>query len=290
MEVIKITPQGFCKGVIKALKIVNDAACDKSIPKPIYVLGKIIHNKHVINDLNKLGVITVDEGNKTRLELLDKIDFGTVIFSAHGISDAVYEKAKAKNLNIIDASCEDVLLVHKLIKEHLQMGYDIFYIGTKNHPESEGVLGIDDKIHLLTTPDDLDSLSISNDKIYVSNQTTLSEYDISKIATKIKKLYPQALISNNICNATTARQNALIKQEKVDLCIIVGDKESSNTKKLAYVSETFSKNKTILVESLEQLKKYDLSHLKKVSVSSGASTPKKITDEIIEYLKGIKQD
>ena len=175
MIINKIEPQGYCHGVINALKIINEALKDNNT---IYSLGSIIHNEHVINDLKNKGVITIEEKGLSRLDLLDKINEGTVVFSAHGVSPLVYEKAKSKNLKIIDATCPMVHLVHKKITEHLNLGYDCIYIGANGHPECEGVLGISNKIHFISSIDDINNLNINNDKIYVTNQTTLSIYDI----------------------------------------------------------------------------------------------------------------
>ncbi len=285
MIVNKITPQGFCKGVEGAIKIVKSTL--ESNDRPIYLLGEIIHNKNVIDELSQLGAITIPTNGKTRLELLDEIDKGTVIFSAHGVSPKVYEKAKEKGLNIVDATCPMVTLVHNNIIKKLNAGYSIIYIGTKSHPEAEGVLGISSSIHFLSSNDDIDNLSIENDKIYVTNQTTLSIYDMALIYDKLQAKYPNIEIDNKICNATTIRQEAIRNQPKADLCIIVGDKLSSNTKKLVKVSKEYAKIKTIQCEDLSSLDKLELSDVNIVNISSGASTPEYIVDEIITYLKSL---
>lgn len=285
MIINKITPQGYCGGVKHALDIVNNAVNDKNTKRPIYLLGQIIHNTHVINKIKESGVIVLDDKSKTKLELLDEIKDGTVIFSAHGVSPLIYEKAKSKNIDIIDASCSNVLIVHKRISEYLSKEYSIIYIGTKNHPECEGVLGISNEINFITKIEDINNLSINNDRIYVTNQTTLSLFDIKEIFNLIKEKYPNAIIEDKICNATTIRQEAVAYQNKVDLCIVVGDNKSSNTKKLAKVASEIANIKTILCEDLESLDKEALKGINSVSITSGASTPSYIVDEIIEYLK-----
>ena len=282
MIINKIEPQGYCQGVINALKIINEAINNND---KIYSLGSIIHNDFVINDLKNKGVITIEEKGLSRLELLDRINDGTVVFSAHGVSPLVYEKAKEKNLNIIDATCPMVHLVHKKMKEHLDLGYDCIYIGAKGHPECEGVLGISNKIHFISNLDDINNLNIKNDKIYVTNQTTLSIYDIEDLFIELKNKYKNILIDDKICNATTVRQKALANQPKCDLCIIVGDKKSSNSLKLYKVSTEIAKVKTIFVDNLKNLDKELLKDVNIVNISSGASTPSFLVDEIIEYLK-----
>lgn len=287
MIVNKITPQGFCGGVTNALKILDNAINDSNTKKPIYLLGQIIHNKHIVEDLSKKGVIIIEDKNKTRLELLDLINDGTVVFSAHGVSPSVREKAQNKNLNIIDTTCPYVLSVHNKIKQYLSCGYTCIYIGTKGHPECEGVLGIDNSILLVSNALDIDNLNINSTKIYVTNQTTLSIFEISKLYELLKEKYSNIVIEDKICNATTLRQEALAKQKKVDLCIIVGDKASSNTLKLYDVSKNISKNNTILVEDLSQLDENLIKGVKEISISSGASTPSSLVDEIIDFLINI---
>ncbi len=287
MIIRKIEPQGYCNGVKRALNIVNKTLEDKNVKRPIYLLGQIIHNKHVVNEFIKKGVIVIEDKNKTRLELLDEINEGTVIFSAHGVSPLVYKKAKEKGLNIVDATCGYVQVIQKKIENHLNDGYDVIYIGTKKHPEVEGVLGISDKIHFVSSILDIDSLNIKNNNIYCTNQTTLSIFDINDIFSKLKTKYPNIKIDDKICDATTVRQMAMLNQEKADLCIVVGDPQSSNTKKLFNVSNELAKVKTILCEDLNTLDKSELKNIKSVNISSGASTPSYIVDEIIDYLKTI---
>ena len=284
MKINKIEPQGYCGGVIKALKIIDDVINNENTKKPIYLLGQIIHNSHVIDDLKSKGVIVLEDKTKKRLDLLDEIESGTVIFSAHGVEPKVYEKAKAKDLEYIDASCPYVLVVHNKIKEHLNNGYEVIYIGTKNHPEVEGVLGISNKIKFISNTSDIDNLNITSDKIYATNQTTLSIFDIEDIFKALKCKYPNIIIDDKICNATTIRQEAMKNQPDADLCIVVGDPNSSNTKKLYKVSKEIRKINTVLCEDLESLDKNILKNVNVVNITSGASTPSYIVDEIIEYL------
>lgn len=274
MKVIVLTPHGYCNGVKRALNIAKMALKDESTPRPIYLLGNIIHNKHANKELRDLGAIIMDE-KLTRLEMLDQINRGTVIISAHGASNQAFDKAKSKNLNIIDATCPSVKKIHSSITKHLDMGYDCYFIGKESHAECEGVLGINKKIKLINNLD----FTLTNNS-YVTNQSTLSLLDTKDIYDKIKKDYPNTIIDNNICKASTDRQFAVINQEKVDLCIIVGDKTSSNCKRLKEVS----KYEAIFIEDLNELLKYDLTKYESVSVTSGASTPEYILNEIIKYL------
>ena len=282
MIVNKLEPQGYCKGVTRAIDMAFDAA--NKYEKPIYMLGRIIHNAHVINKFKDLDIIVLEDKTKTKLELLDTIDKGTIIFSAHGVSPLVYEKAKSKGLNIVDATCPMVLLVHNKIKDYLEKGYSIIYLGTKGHPECEGVLGISDSIIPVWSMEDIIKLPNLNDKVYITNQTTLATDETKEAFDLLKEKYPKAIIDDKICLATTVRQQAVFNQPKADLCIVVGDKLSSNTKKLCEVSLR-TNTKTILIDSLESLDKDILNGVKTINITSGASTPDYVTNEIIEYLK-----
>lgn len=284
MKIIKLSPQGYCGGVKRALKLIIDANNDPNVKKPIYMLGNIIHNKNVIKKLNEMGIKSVD-GKKTRLELLEEINEGTIVISAHGASPSVFLRAKEKGLNIIDASCPNVYTIHNNIKKYLKKNYDIIYIGTKGHPEAEGVLGISDKIHLISNKNDLHSLSLSNN-IYVSNQTTLSVYDIKELFEAINEKYPDAIIDDKICNATTLRQRAVMEQ-KADLCIVVGDKSSSNSLKLQSVCQNNAHIKSYLVENEADLDPSWFKDVNVVSVTSGASTPDEVTEKVIKKIKMI---
>ncbi|MDE6661063.1 MAG: 4-hydroxy-3-methylbut-2-enyl diphosphate reductase [Anaeroplasmataceae bacterium] len=280
MIINKLTPQGYCSGVKNALKIAYEVLSSPSYPRPIYLLGSIIHNQNVIADLKEKGAILIEEKGIARSKLIDKISSGTVIFSAHGVSPMVYEKAKNKGLTIVDTTCGNVVLVQQQMKKYLSLGYTCLYIGTKGHPECEGMLGISSSIQLIEKLEDLRSISAA--KIYATNQTTLSLYETEKIYEEIKERFPNAIIDNKICKATTVRQQACLTQEPVDLCLVVGDKASSNTKKLALASESIS-IPTLLIEGVNDLKQVDFKNINKVSITSGATTPDYIEEENIEY-------
>lgn len=278
MIINKLIPQGYCRGVICAINIAKN---NKNYKRPIYSLGALIHNKEMIKELEKDGIITIENG-KSRLEMLDEIFEGSVIISAHGSSPEVYAKAIAKGLDIIDATCLYVKKTHDEIIKYLSLGYDIYYIGTKNHPECEGALGIDKNIKLISNLNDLDGI-VFKDKSFIINQTTLSIFDIKEIHNKILEKNKNVIISNSICDATTKRQEAVINAKKVDLTIVVGDTKSSNTKKLYLLAQ--KNNKAIQIENKNDLINFDFTNISEVNITSGASTPKYIVDEVIEYLK-----
>ncbi len=286
MKVIKITPRGFCPGVVNAIKIVNDVINNPIYPRPITVLGMIVHNRFVVDDLTRKGVITLEYREKTRLELVDEIVEGTVIITAHGVSTKVIEKLKSKNINVVDATCKDVVKTKNLIIEYLDKDYTIIYIGKHGHPEAEGIIGLSDNIHLIENIDDLHELPSMGNSIFVTNQTTFSTRDLDHLLFEIKEMYPHAIITDEICDSTRLRQEAIIEQNKnVDLCFIVGDKRSNNTNALAKISINETNTPTILIESVEDIIDSMLINVNTVSVSSGASTPTQITNAVISYLE-----
>ena len=288
MHVIDLTPRGYCHGVKNALAIVKKVLRDQSYPRPIYVLGQIVHNQKITKAFANLGVISLDRPGKTRLELIEEVDHGTVIFTAHGIADAVIERAKAKGLTSLNATCRDVLKVHKAIKQKLTEGYHAIYIGHRGHPEPEAVLMIDPgRIHFVEDERDVLMLpaSLATQKLFVTNQTTLSRYDIDAVMHVLASRFPDHLFDNEICDATTVRQDAVRQQDKVDLMLVVGDPKSSNANKLAFVGWQHQGIRSHLISGIEDIDLGWFEEVKTVSVTSGASTPTAVTEEVITFLR-----
>jgi 4-hydroxy-3-methylbut-2-en-1-yl diphosphate reductase len=285
MEVIKITPRGYCYGVVDAMVIARNAALDPTLPRPIYILGMIVHNKHVTDAFAEEGIITLDGPN--RLEILEKIDKGTVIFTAHGVSPEVKRRAREKGLVTIDATCPDVTKTHDLIREKVAVDYEVIYIGKKGHPEPEGALGVaPGKVHLVETVEEVEQLNIKTNKIIVTNQTTMSQWDVAHIMKKVKEKYPHAEMHKEICLATQVRQEAVAEQAKqADVTIVVGDPKSNNSNRLAQVSEEIAGTKAYRVADVTEIEIDWIKDAKKVAVTAGASTPTPITKEVIEFLE-----
>lgn len=288
MEVIKISPRGYCYGVVDALQIVRQAAKDASLPRPIYVIGQIIHNRHAIEELTRMGVVTLD--GPDRATILEQVKEGTVIFTAHGVSPLVKQRAQERGLHCIDATCPDVTRTHDLVRDFVAQGYYILYIGKKGHPEPEGVLGeIPGHGSLIETEADVDALTLTPEQaanIAVSTQTTLSKWDTQRVIAYIKTLYPHAQVHIDICPATQSRQEAVVAQAKgVDLTIVVGDPLSNNTNRLVQVSQELAGIPAVRIEDLSQLNIEWLKGKKRVAVTAGASTPSQLTREVIRYLE-----
>jgi len=285
MEVIKINPRGYCYGVVDAMVIARNASLDKTLPRPIYILGMIVHNKHVVDAFEKEGIITLDGEN--RKEIIEKVDKGTVIFTAHGVSPEVREIAKRKGLVAIDATCPDVTVTHDLIREKSSQGYDIIYIGKKNHPEPEGAIGVaPEHVHIVEKKEDIDKLNLQNDKLLVTNQTTMSQWDVKHLMDYIKEKYPTIEVHKEICMATQVRQEAVANQAKdADLLIVVGDPRSNNTNRLKQVSEEIAGTPAYRIADLSELNIEWLMDVERVAVTAGASTPTPIVKEVIAFLE-----
>ncbi|MBR2577670.1 MAG: 4-hydroxy-3-methylbut-2-enyl diphosphate reductase [Erysipelotrichaceae bacterium] len=285
MEIKRIVPSGYCKGVINAISIVRKARKEYA-DKKIFILGMIVHNSYVTDELSKMGIITLDDPLKSKEELLDEIDEGVVIFTAHGIADRIKEKAKAKGLITIDATCSDVLKTKELVRNYIDKGYDVIYFGKHKHPEAESILSISPSIHLITCEEDIGKLDIHNEHIAVTNQTTMSYLELEKMFSLLKEKYPNCIIEKEICNATSARQKAVTDIKDGDVLYVVGDVKSNNTGKLAAIAENSFRH-VYLISSKDEINKKDLEGQSKVYVTAGASTPPKLIDEVLEYLNGL---
>ncbi len=285
VEVVKISPRGYCYGVVDAMVLALQTAKNLELPRPIYILGMIVHNQHVTEAFEQEGVITLDGEN--RLEILDKIDSGTIILTAHGVSPEVRRKAKEKGLAVVDATCPDVTRTHDLIRDKVAEGYEVIYIGKKGHPEPEGAVGIaPGRVHLIEKEEEIAALNVQARDIIITNQTTMSQWDIRHLIAELQKRYPQAEVHNEICMATQVRQEAVAKQAgQAELCIVVGDPRSNNSNRLAQVSEEISGVTAYRVADVTEIKHEWLEGISRVAVTSGASTPTPITKEVITYLE-----
>lgn len=284
MKIVKISPRGYCKGVVNAINIAKNTR--EIYPNDdIYILGMIVHNRYVSDALAKLNILTLDHAGKTRLELLDSIQKGIVIFTAHGVDYRVKQKAKEKGLLYVDASCSDVIKTQVNILNKIKEGYHILYIGKENHPEALACVSDHPNIHLISKVSDINQLNRINEKIYVTNQTTMSILEIQTIFDQIKKIYPDALIEEEICNATRLRQQAIINLEAIDLLIVVGDPLSNNSNKLKEIGLLHAAKSVIMIEDVSQLNESDLLSIQSVGITSGASTPTYLTNQVIEAIE-----
>ncbi|ODP28953.1 4-hydroxy-3-methylbut-2-enyl diphosphate reductase [Paenibacillus sp. PK4536] len=290
MEIVKIAPRGYCYGVVDAMVLAQQAAKNLDLPRPIYILGMIVHNSHVTQSFEDQGIITLDGPN--RVEILEQVESGTVIFTAHGVSPEVRRLAREKGLTTVDATCPDVTRTHDLIRDKASEGYQIIYIGKKGHPEPEGAIGVaPDQVHLIEKEEEIDHLEIPAGKIVITNQTTMSQWDIRLIMKNLLEKFPGAEVHNEICLATQVRQEAVAEQAgQAELVIVVGDPRSNNSNRLAQVSEEIAGVTAYRISDITELKREWLIGKSRVAVTAGASTPTPITKEVINYLEKYDND
>jgi 4-hydroxy-3-methylbut-2-enyl diphosphate reductase len=286
MEVVKITPRGYCHGVVDAFRIAKRVR--EETAGPVHMLGMLVHNTHATDDLQQQGIALVDQPD--RLAGLSQIKGGTVIFTAHGVSPQVKQRAVELGLTPIDATCSDVVRTHELVKDLANKGYEVVYIGRKGHPEPEGVVGeAPGKVYLVQDPEDIDALELKGDRVAVTCQTTLSVWDTEALIDRVKARYPQAEVHNEICRATQERQEAAVEAaQHVDLVIVVGSPRSSNSLRLVEVVKKLGRKPAYLVDNMEDLDLTWFKGVRKVGVTSGASTPTQLTRRVIEYLEAIE--
>ncbi|WP_339033647.1 4-hydroxy-3-methylbut-2-enyl diphosphate reductase [Spiroplasma endosymbiont of Cantharis rufa] len=292
MKVLKVTPRGFCLGVVISIKMAKDTV--KAYPdKKIYMIGLLVHNKIIVNELEELGIIAIDDWKKSRLDIIKTIPKGSVvIFSAHGTDLKVLKVAEEQGLIVVDTKCEWVLETENIIKKYLNLGFDIVFIGKHSHPETIALTSLDnEKIHLVTDTQEVENLKISNKDIFITNQTTLSIIDTDLIYNKIKEKYENAIFKNDICEATLVRQQAILdlNPKEVDLLYVVGDERSNNTMKLVELSSNKG-IKAIRINRKEDIEIKDLENINTVAVTAGASTSSIIQNQVIKYLEEIKNE
>ncbi len=288
MEVIVVRPRGYCYGVVDAMELARKAARDPALPRPIYIIGLIVHNRFAVEELTALGVTTLD--GPDRASILEQVTEGTVIFTAHGVSPLVKQRARERGLHVIDATCPDVTKTHVLVRDWVARGYKVLYIGKKGHPEPEGVIGeAPDDVYLVENEHDLAAVPAafaSTERLALTNQTTLSQWDTRHLIELARARFPHIEVQNEICMATQVRQEAVATMARgADLTIVVGDPRSNNTNRLAQVAEEIAGSKAVRIERLADLRPEWLEGKRRVAITSGASTPSQITREVIRFVE-----
>lgn len=289
MEIVLSSPRGFCAGVVRAIEVVE--ICLERFGPPVYVKHQIVHNPYVVADLERKGAITV--------ETIEEIPKGSrVVFSAHGSAPEDFEKAKARDLQVIDAVCPLVTRVHNEAKRYQREGRKVLLVGHRGHQEVRGTMGQVE----MTLIDDTDGSRLpswdSGEKVAVLTQTTLSVGDTAEAIESIRNRFPDAVVRNDICYATTNRQDAVTAMAvMVDMVLVIGAQNSSNCNRLREVAAALGVP-AYLVNGPEEIDPAWLLGKNKVGITSGASTPEVLVESVIEamapdrvtVLSGVEED
>jgi 4-hydroxy-3-methylbut-2-enyl diphosphate reductase len=284
MQILLANPRGFCAGVDRAIDIVERAL--ELFGAPIYVRHEVVHNRYVVERLRKMGAVFVEE-------LHEVPDDTTVIFSAHGVSRAVQEEAKRRDLKVFDATCPLVTKVHMEVARYAREGRDVVLIGHEGHPEVEGTMGQFDtsnggRILLVETPEDVDTISVRDpSQLAFVTQTTLSVDDTQRVVDALKRRFPQMASprKEDICYATQNRQDA-VKQlvTRCDLILVVGSPSSSNSNRLREIAEKAG-IPGYLIDGPEDLREEWFVGKKTVGVTAGASAPEILVERVVARLR-----
>ena len=289
MEVLLSSPRGFCAGVVRAIEVVD--ICLEQFGPPVYVKHQIVHNPHVVADLERKGAITV--------ETIEEIPNGSlVVFSAHGSPPEDFQKARERNLRVIDAVCPLVTRVHNEAKKYNAEGRRVLLVGHRGHQEVRGTMG---QVEMTLVDDNAGSQLPDWDSsvaVAVLTQTTLSVGDTAESIAAIKDRFPNAVVRNDICYATTNRQAAVTEMAgSVDLVLVIGAENSSNCSRLREVAESLGVP-SYLINGPEEIDPAWLEGVNKVGITSGASTPevlvesviRELAPEIVTVLSGVEED
>jgi 4-hydroxy-3-methylbut-2-enyl diphosphate reductase len=285
MKILLANPRGFCAGVDRAIEIVDRAL--ESFGAPIYVRHEVVHNRFVVEGLRERGAVFVDE-------LSEVPDGSTVIFSAHGVSQAVREEAASRDLTVFDATCPLVTKVHLQVARHCRAGHEVVLIGHRGHPEVEGTMGQyrctdkDAGIHLVETPDDVAHLRINDpDELSFVTQTTLSMDDTALVIDALRERFPniKGPKKDDICYATQNRQDAVKRlAQHCDMVLVVGSPNSSNSNRLREVAERHGA-KAYLIDSAGEMEQSWFNGIETAGITAGASAPEVLVQEVVQQLQ-----
>ena len=285
MQIILANPRGFCAGVDRAITIVERAL--ELFGAPVYVRHEVVHNRYVVNRLKELGAIFIEEIHEVP-------DDSILIFSAHGVSKAVRDEAKRRQLRIFDATCPLVTKVHMEVARASYRGEEVILIGHAGHIEVDGTMGQYSNpaggIYLVESIEDVENLQVKNDNhLCFTTQTTLSVDDTAEIIEALKNRFPniRSPRKNDICYATTNRQQA-VKQlsSQADIVLVVGSKNSSNSNRLAELARRNSKN-AYLIDYASDINLEWLANARRIGVTAGASAPDILVKQVIDHLKSL---
>ena len=278
MQVLLSAPRGFCAGVVRAIDIVEIAL--RRFGAPVYVRHEIVHNRHVVESLRKKGAVFIEETDEAP-------PGATIIFSAHGVAPEVRRAADERGLNVIDATCPLVTKVHVESRKYASEGYSVIVVGHEGHPEVVGTLGQSPEASQLvdSRADAAAATAPDPERVVALTQTTLSVDDTQEIIGSLKERFPNIVARNDICYATTNRQEAVKELAKrVDLALVVGARNSSNCNRLREVAEQAG-IPAYLVDDADAVDPAWLIGVERVGITSGASTPESLVEGVIDFLR-----
>jgi 4-hydroxy-3-methylbut-2-enyl diphosphate reductase len=281
-EILLASPRASCAGVERAVEIVERALAERGAP--IYVRKQIVHNSHVVGELEERGAVFVEE--------LDQVPPGaTVIFSAHGVSPAVRRQAGERDLNVIDATCPLVAKVHAEARRYAQTGFDIVLVGHEGHEEVDGTFGeAPERIHVISNAEEIDQLTVQDpERVAYLTQTTLAVDDTAEVIDALRARFPDLVgpASSDICYATQNRQDAVrALAAECDLVLVVGSANSSNSKRLVEVSQRAG-CPAVLVEHGGDIPPERLAGVGRVGLTAGASAPEQLVEGVVRALEGL---
>lgn len=274
MQDVKLAKSaGFCFGVKRAVDMVYENIDEK---EPIYTYGEIIHNESVVSDLSKKGVQVIHDVSQ-----LSEKEKGKIIIRSHGVSKEIYDGLSKNGMKVVDATCPFVLKIHRIVEEMVKKNKHIVIIGDKNHPEVQGIMGwCNSSVTVIATEEEAKNFECKNKEIHIVSQTTFQEDKFSHLVEIISKKHYNRSISNTICNATCVRQKEAREIAKdADAMIVIGGRNSSNTRKLYEISKEECPD-TFLIGGLEELDLEQLKTAKRIGITAGASTPNNIIQEV----------
>jgi 4-hydroxy-3-methylbut-2-enyl diphosphate reductase len=280
MQIYLANPRGFCAGVDRAIEIVEQAIRQHGVP--IYVRHEVVHNKFVVDDLRSKGAVFIEE--------LNEVPVGsTVIFSAHGVSQAVRNEAQSRGLRVYDATCPLVTKVHVEVAKMRQMDHEIIMIGHEGHPEVQGTMGqVADGMHLVEAPEDVAKLFVKDpEHLSFVTQTTLSVDDANKTIQALKERFPsiKGPKKDDICYATQNRQDAVkVLAQQCEVVIVVGSPNSSNSNRLREVAQKHGVV-AYMVDNATYLETSWFENINRVGVTAGASAPEVLVQAVVDRLK-----
>ncbi|HAF08089.1 MAG: 4-hydroxy-3-methylbut-2-enyl diphosphate reductase [bacterium] len=285
MKIVVAKNSGFCFGVKRAMKMIDDLE-KQSKEKPLYTLGPIIHNPQVVDSLKEKGILPLND--------VSKMKKGSLILRTHGVEKTLLDKIKRKKIKYIDATCPFVANAHNYAKKLFKEGYLVVIFGETEHPEVLAINSqIDNKGIVVEKKEDIKKIvNMKNKRIGVISQTTQSLEKFKEIVTELMDNFKEIYVVNTICNATSLRQNSAVEvANKVDLMLVIGGKNSGNTKRLFQICYSLNRN-TFHIETYKEIKSFKERVLKskKVGLVAGASTPDWIIKEVVNYLKKIDKE